>query len=64
MNARSLLPKRDELLAYVATEKPDVIAITETWITPDYLISEFSVPSTKVFTKAVHTRKRKELYVI
>ncbi len=29
MNARSLLPKRDEILAYVAMEKPDVIAITE-----------------------------------
>ncbi len=30
-NARSLMPKRDELLAYIATEEPDVIAITETW---------------------------------
>ncbi len=39
MNARSLLPERDEILDYVAMEKPDVIAITETWIKPDYLMS-------------------------
>ncbi len=36
MNARSLLPKRNEILAYVAMEKPDVIVIAETWIKPDY----------------------------
>ncbi len=29
-NARSLIPKRDELLAYIATEEPDVKAIAET----------------------------------
>ncbi len=36
--------EKDELLAYVVTEKPDLIAITETWNKPDYLISEFSIP--------------------
>ncbi len=52
MNARSPLPKRDELLAYVVTEKPDVIAITETWIKPDYLISKFSIPGYEFFHKS------------
>ncbi len=28
-NVRSLIPKLDELLGYIATEEPDVIAITE-----------------------------------
>ncbi len=51
MNARSLLPKRDEILAYVAIEKPDVIAITETWINPDYLMSEFSTTGYESFLK-------------
>ncbi len=51
MNARSLLPKRDEILAYVAMEKPDVIAITETWIKPDYLMSEYSITGYESFHK-------------
>ncbi len=51
MNARSLLPKRDEILAYVAVEKPDVIAITEMWIKPDYLVSDFSVTGYESFHK-------------
>ncbi len=57
MNARSLLPKRDEILAYVAMEKPDVIAITETWIKPDYLMSEYSVTGYESFHKnRAHTK--------
>ncbi len=57
MNARSLLPKTDELLAYVVTEKPDVIAITETWIKPDYLISEFLMPGCESFHKSQAHKK-------
>ncbi len=51
MNARSLLPKRDEILVCVAMEKPDVVAITETWIKPDYLMSEFSIIGYESFHK-------------
>ncbi len=51
MNARSLLSKRAEILAYVAIEKPDVIAITETWIKPDYLMSEFSITGYESYHK-------------
>ncbi len=52
MKARSLLPKRDEILAYAVMEKPDVIAITETWIKPDYLMSEFSITGYESFQKS------------
>ncbi len=42
-SARSLMPKRDELLAYIATEEPDVIAITEIWANSSHLMNEFSI---------------------
>ncbi len=38
-NARSLIPKRDELLAFIATEEPDVIAITEAWANSSHLMT-------------------------
>ncbi len=50
-NARSLLPKRDELLAYLDVEKPDTIAITETWAAADHLMTEYSVPGYESFFK-------------
>ncbi len=50
-NARSLIPKRDELLAYIDVEKPDVIAITETWATSDHLMIKFSIPGYESFQK-------------
>ncbi len=43
MSARSLLPKRVELLAHIAVEKPDVIAITESWANSNHLMTEFAV---------------------
>ncbi len=42
-NVRSLIPKHDELLAYIVTEELDVIAITETWGNSSHLIAEFSI---------------------
>ncbi len=50
-NARSLIPKRVELLAYIDMEKPDIVAITETWATADHLMTEFSVPGYESFFK-------------
>ncbi len=38
-------------LPIFAIEKPDVISITETWIKPDYLMSEFSVTGYESFHK-------------
>ncbi len=37
--ARSLIPKRDELLAYTEVERLNVIAITETWATSNHLMT-------------------------
>ncbi len=49
-NARSLILKRNELLAYIDVE-PDVIEITETWATSDPLMTEFTIPSYESFHK-------------
>lgn len=50
-NARSIIKKRSELLAYVTTEQPDIISITETWLnTSDkHLISEVNIPGYNTF---------------
>ncbi len=50
-NARSLIPKRDELPAYIATEEPDVIAITETWANSSHLMAAFSIEGYESFHK-------------
>ena len=42
-NARSLLPKFDELLLLTDSHRPDVICITESWLCPDILDSEISI---------------------
>ncbi len=46
-----MIPKRDELLAYIATEEPDVIAITETWVNYIHLMSEFIIACYESFHK-------------
>ncbi len=46
-----MIPKRDELLAYIATEEPDVIAVTETLINSSHLISELSIAGYENFHK-------------
>ena len=43
-NARSLLPKFDELLLLTDFHHPDVICITESWLCLDILDSEISIP--------------------
>ena len=52
-NAQSIRNKMDLFRAMVATEKLDVIGITESWIheeTRDY-IGEFEIPGYKLFKK-------------
>ncbi len=44
-------PKKNELNAYVATEKPDVVAITETWTNSTHLVSELLLPGYEIFQK-------------
>ena len=43
-NARSLLPKFDELCVLVESYQPDIICITETWLCTDVLDNEISIP--------------------
>ncbi len=51
INARSLIFKRKELSAYVATEEPDVVPITETWTNSTHLVFELSLPGYEIFQK-------------
>ncbi len=51
MNARSLIPKRDEFLAQITTEKPDTIAITESWANSSHLIAEFAIAGYESYQK-------------
>ena len=50
-NARSIVSKRDELIVYAETEKPDLILITESWINSKdkHLLAELSIPGYKTF---------------
>ena len=43
-NARSLLPKFDELLILADSHNPDVICITESWLSVDIQDSEILIP--------------------
>ncbi len=57
MNARSLIPKRDELHAHIAVEKPDVIAITESWANSSHLMTEFAIAGYESYNKNRKHRK-------
>ena len=51
--------KRDELVAYAMSEKPDIISITETWlnISDKHLISEVNIPGYNMFLNCRENRK-------
>ena len=42
-NARSLLPKLDELMVFAEDSNPDVICITETWLSGEISDNELSI---------------------
>ena len=48
-NAHSLLPKLDELRLLTICHSPDVICIVESWLAPDILDSELTLPGYTVF---------------
>ena len=50
-NARSLLPKIDELRAITETESPDVICIVETWLSNDISDNELVIPDYQIFRR-------------
>ena len=47
-NARSILPKLDELQANVLLQKPDIICIVETWLSEDVMDNELLLPDYQV----------------
>ena len=53
-NARSLIPKLDELCAIVETHNPDVVSIVESWLCADIPDNEISIPGYHVFRKDRH----------
>ena len=50
-NARSLIPKLDELCALVEIHNPDVISIVESWLCADIPDNEISIPGYHIFRK-------------
>ena len=58
-NARSIIKKRDELLAYVISEKPDIVSITESWlnISENHTVSEVSIPGYNLFLNCRENKK-------
>lgn len=57
-NARSLIPKRNESVPYIAVEQPEIVAITETLTIPQHLIAQFSIPDYEAFYKNGTDKKR------
>jgi len=47
-NARSLIPKMDELRAIVESQRPSVICIVETWLSSEIRDQEISLPEYQV----------------
>ena len=47
-NARSIVPKYDELCVVVEANNPDIVCIVETWLSSDILESEVALPGYQV----------------
>ena len=45
LNARSIVQKRESLVELLEERKPDIILITETWLTPNHESQEFTFPA-------------------
>ena len=50
-NARSLLPKLDELRAVCSNHSYDIIGVTETWLSPDILDHELYLPGYSIMRR-------------
>ena len=48
-NARSLLPKFDELCTICATCKPDVVCLVESWLCDDISDNEIKIPGYQLY---------------
>lgn len=58
MNTRNLIPYRDVFTAFIAVEKPDVVAIIEIWATSKHLMSEFSITESESFHRVRMQNKK------
>ena len=56
-NARSLFNKKSLLSCYAATNHPDVIAITETWATPETPDGIYSLPGYNLYRADRHDKR-------
>ena len=50
-NARSLLPKMDELRAVIEATKPDILCFVETWLDEDFADSELVLTNFQLFRR-------------
>ena len=48
-NARSLIPKFDELCLLVETHQPDIVCIVETWLDPNFSDNEIHLPGFQLY---------------
>ena len=53
-NARSLVPKLDELSAVIEAHNPDIVSIVESWLCADISDSELHIPGYQIFRKDRH----------
>ena len=53
LNARSLLPKRYDLLGYLSSLSVDIVAVTETFLDDSVLSSQFCPPHLHLFVETV-----------
>ena len=50
-NARSLLPKLDDLKVLSETQFPDIICVVETWLSSDISDSELEITNYQIFRR-------------
>ena len=48
-NARSLLPKLDELRTLVEMKKPSIVRVVKTWLSEDFTDEEISISNYQIF---------------
>ena len=58
LNARSLLPKIDELRVICGTIKPDVVCIVETWLDGDVTDSEITITDYNINVRRLDRNRR------
>ena len=63
INARSLLPKIDELTLFLSCRQPSVVAVTESWLNSDIEGGLVSINGYNIFRKDRSSRRGGGIYV-